>query len=335
MKILFNLVNCGLGNNGGSYNIIKSANTLVDLGHDVTIVDGGKNKNTWVELKAEHVVNKYPKSDVVICTGMKTLGNLYSFKSRLFVHWLRAFETWVEPEKTIIYNLEHSPTFKMVNSIGLQNKLKKYGIHSALIRAGNSFDEIYPLNIRKDNENIVIGGLYSQGEKRSGKRTEWIFKTVDYLKSRNYDVKLYMFGVDGHPQYKVDKYLYDPSIDEKNKLYNEIDIWLSPSCNEGLHVCPQEAMLTEAFVVGNNSKLSGTQDYLNNKTGIVSENDLGYFIGSVEASIKNPKLRNEISKNGRQKILSLGSREDNMKNLISLLEDLLNDRYYNDSNPKT
>ena len=47
MKILFNAISSGLGNNGGSNTCILSANTLTDLGHDVTILDSGKNKNDW------------------------------------------------------------------------------------------------------------------------------------------------------------------------------------------------------------------------------------------------------------------------------------------------
>ena len=41
MRITFNLINCGLGNNGGTQTIVRSANTLRELGHDVFIIDPG------------------------------------------------------------------------------------------------------------------------------------------------------------------------------------------------------------------------------------------------------------------------------------------------------
>ena len=58
MRILFNSVNCGLGNNGGSSTIVHSANTLIELGHDVKIIDSMRNQFTWFELKAKHIVLK-------------------------------------------------------------------------------------------------------------------------------------------------------------------------------------------------------------------------------------------------------------------------------------
>ena len=67
MRIVFDLRKVGLGNNGGSFTLIKSGNTLVDMGHDVTFVDSGKNQHTWVPLKANHKVvrqkAKLPKND--------------------------------------------------------------------------------------------------------------------------------------------------------------------------------------------------------------------------------------------------------------------------------
>ena len=75
MKIVFNVVNCGLGNNGGSHTIVQSANTLQHLGHDVTILDSGKNKYNWSKLNVKHLIGKIEDvkdSDVIIGTGVKT-----------------------------------------------------------------------------------------------------------------------------------------------------------------------------------------------------------------------------------------------------------------------
>ena len=48
MRILFECRNCGLGNNGGTSTIIKSANALVNLGHEVTLIDDQK-KSTYMD----------------------------------------------------------------------------------------------------------------------------------------------------------------------------------------------------------------------------------------------------------------------------------------------
>ena len=77
MRIVFNLLNTGLGNNGGSLTLIKSANMLKKMKHDVTVVDSGRNKNTWVALEAKHEIipdhTRIPYADVIIATGIKSV----------------------------------------------------------------------------------------------------------------------------------------------------------------------------------------------------------------------------------------------------------------------
>lgn len=326
MKISFNLISCGLGNNGGSTTIIKSANTLHELGHEVTIVDSGKNKHTWNEIKCNHLIikdlNDFPSGDVVIATGFRTVDSTVELDDRCGkkYHYIRSFENYHCNEKEII-SVFKAPTIKIVNSICLQRKLLEYGEPSTIIRPGYDFNEIFPLNIRKNNECVIIGGLYNEGSKRSTKRTEWVFGTYDYLKNQGCNVKLYMFGTDGTPSRKIDKYLKDPTIIEKNKLYNEVDIWLSPSSLEGLHIVPAEAMLTECACVGTDADQSGTEDYLIHcETGLVSNNTFSSFINHVEVLVNNRLTRIAFGEAGRQMVKSLGTREDNMKKLIRLLE---------------
>ena len=73
MRIIFDLRRVGLGDNGGSSTIVNSANTLVDLGHDVVVFDSIKNQHTWTPLKAEHIITgknrKIPDADFIIATG--------------------------------------------------------------------------------------------------------------------------------------------------------------------------------------------------------------------------------------------------------------------------
>jgi hypothetical protein len=112
---------------------------------------------------------------------------------------------------------------------------------------------------------------------------------------------------------------------EKNKLYNEIDIWLAPTELEGLHIPPQEIMLTEGCVLGTNAGMSGTQDYLeNNKTGSVSNNTFTNFLEKTHELIKNKELRIKLGIEGRKKIIELGNREDNMKKMLELFNEIIN-----------
>jgi len=324
MKIVFNLINVGLGNNGGSSTLVQSANTLQDLGADVIIIDSSKSNYTWNKIKVPFRrvsdVNDID-GDVIIATGINSVSSTNKSKIKNKFNFLRGWETWNHPEDKFVKILKESSTKKIVNSIGLQSKLKKFGIDSKIIMPGYNFDEIYPINIRKKNEKIVLGGLYNQGAKRSKKRTSWIFESYKILK-QTYKIELYMFGSDGVPSQHLDKYLKNPNMKDKNELYNKVNIWLSTSELEGLHITPAEAMLTGCCVVGNNSELCGTRDYLiDGETGLVSLNNFDSFVEKIKTLIEDKNLRKKLGKQGRQKILSLGNRKDNMLRMIDLLKE--------------
>jgi glycosyltransferase involved in cell wall biosynthesis len=324
MRIVFNVMGVGLGNNGGSHSIVKSANILQDLGHRVLIVDTGASKYTWGEVKVPHVKIKNINdiyADVLIGTGAGSIEHTNNSKIRKKYLWFRGWEVWNTPEDNLIKILKESQTIKLVNSIGLQKKLNNYGIKSFIVRPGHDFDEIFPLDIRNQNTKIIIGGLYNEGKKRSKKRTDWIFNCYNILKAK-YDIELMMFGSDGTPIQYVDKYFKNPDIKLKNTIYNKIDIWLATSELEGLHITPAEAMLTECAIVGNNSELSGTEDYLiDNETGMVSENNFKNFLACIEILIKHKTIRKEFGKAGREKILNMGDRKINMLKFLEFLED--------------
>jgi glycosyltransferase involved in cell wall biosynthesis len=322
-------MNVGAENNGGSHTLIQSANTLNELGENVVIVDSGNPTYTWDKIKVPYIktnnINQI-KSDIIIGTGIKSIPSTNSSKIKNKYIWIRGWETWNTPEPNLVKILKESKAKKIVNSICLKNKLQQYGIESLIFRPGHNFEEIFPLNIRENNKSIILGGLHNQGKKRSKKRTNWILDCYNILKEK-YNIKLWMFGSDGTPSTFLDKYFKNPDIKTKNKIYNNIDIWLSTSELEGLHIAPAEAMLTECCVCGNCSKMSGTQDYLiNNETGLISSRDNFYsFLDNVEKLVKDKELRNKLGIVGREKVLSLGNRKENMLKLITFFKGDIND----------
>jgi glycosyltransferase involved in cell wall biosynthesis len=326
MRVLFNVYDVGLGNNGGSSTLVKSANELVELGIEVKVVSSCSNQYTWNKLLAEHVIvksiSKFPRADVVIATGMKSIESTIRCLSPVKVHWIRGFETWIYSENKLIRLLKESNTVKIVNSICLERKLRKYNIVSFIIRPGYDLEDYYPKNLR--NDKIILGGVYNEGNKRKTKRTEWIFQCLYALLKKHKNIKLWMYGAEGNPKGSlISFYKKDASEEDKNYIYNNVSIWLSPSCLEGLHMPPAEAGLTECCVVGTEAEMNGTQDYLtHNLTGIVSENNLKSFIEAVDYCILNKEVRNKLGKELRTKIVSLGDRKNNMSKLLELLTTL-------------
>lgn len=331
MRITFDLRKVGLGNNGGSFTLVKSGNTLVDMGHDIIFVDSGKNQHTWVPLKAKHKVVRQkaqlPNADFIIATGYKSVDETITSPPRAGkqCHWIRGWETWQYPEETIVKKILKAPTIKLVNGMGLQKKLESFGFESYLIRPGYDFDKIKAKNIREKHDQVILGGLNKQGRHANSKRTAWILETAKALK-RKYGkkIELWMFGMDKLPSTTVvDNYLNNPPIEKKNALYNMVDIWLAPSMLEGLHMPPAEAMITECPVVGTNAEMSGTMDYLEDGvTGIVTQNDVFSFIKGVEKLVLDKKLRRQLGRNARVKILGIGNRVNNMEILIDLFTQL-------------
>ena len=258
-----------------------------------------------------------PDADFIIATGYKSVAPTIRAPGRLGhkVHYIRAWELWQMPEKKIVSNILRAPTIKIVNSICLQRKLKKFGIDSHIIRPGNDFEDLYPMNIRGDKK-IILGGLYHTRHKT--KRSDWVIKTARILKEKYNNIELYMFGTNKDPKnIVIDKYVSQPNIIEKNKFFNKLDIFLSPSKLEGLHLVPQEAMMTGCPVVGTNADMSGTEDYLiHNYNGLVARNDFQSFSTNVEKLVIDENLRSKLGTNTRKIMKSLGDRETNMRKLI-------------------
>lgn len=332
MKIIFDLRNTGLGNQGGSATLVNCANTLFQLGHGVYVVDSMKNQHTWTPLLARHLIIKksyqLPSADVIIATGYKSVKatvNAPTDCGEKF-HYIRAWETWQMPEQAIVKNILQQPTIKIVNSIGLQKKLKSYNIDSKIIRPGYDFGDFYP-EIKKTSPpiSIILGGVYRTGKFAYIKRTDWILKAATRIKKKRKDVELWMFGTEPNPKHSViDKYFRSPSKEDKQYFYNMVDIFLAPTKQEGLHIPPAEAMLTECSVVGTNAELSGMQDYLiHEQTGLVSDNNFQSFSINVERLVINKNLRRKLGISGRLKILDIGDRETNMKKMVEFLGEYL------------
>lgn len=331
MKILFDTHGCPLANNGGSSTIVKSANTLVDLRHDVTIIANARNQHDWTPLKANYTIcndiNKVPAADVVIATGFVTARHVdkLPYKCGKKFHWIRAWETWqIGDDQDIKKIVLDAPTIKLVNGVQLQRKLKSMGSDSIIVRPGYDYDLLYPTNQRDTNGNIIIGGLYRSGYHGKRKRTDWIFKAVNALKKKGYKISLWMFGdeiVENKTGVEINKYILKPPSETKNFFYNKIYIWLAPTQSEGLHMPAAEAMLTGCPVVGTEAPLSGMEDYLeHNITGLVSKNNIESFIKNAEQLIKHKILRRKLGVAGRDRILELGDRKSNMRKLVGVLK---------------
>lgn len=329
MRILFDLRNVGLGNNGGSRTIVRSANTIKNLGYDVKIIDSSKPSYTWDKIDVPHLVVKtskeVPDADAIIATGVGSVPTtLLAPESSGKKFWyIRGWETWnVNEQKLINYILNPSMT-NIVNGLCLQEKLNSYKVKSHLIRPGYDFDEVFFTNNRKNNDRITLGGLLNFGNKRKTKRSEWIMSVYYNLVKEGYPINIEVYGCEKHPMGCINNYFHNPTIEQKNRIYNDVDIWLSPTSLEGLHIAAAEAMLTQCCVIGTSAPMSGTKDYLiNGKTGLITGDYFISFYNCVKSILDKKDVREELGKAGMEKVKSLGSREENMLKFVNLIENL-------------
>lgn len=334
MRIIFDLRRVGLGNNGGSLTLIKSGNALLEMGHDVYFIDSFRNQHTWNKLNATHIIannhSQIPDADIIIATGYKSVATTVAAPERCGIkaHWIRGWETWQMSEQEIVKKILGAPTLKLVNSFCLQNKLKKFNTDSTIIRPGYDYDEIYPLPQTEEWKNkgvIVLGGLYTEGKHEQIKRPGWIYSVVETLNKKYGNVKLAMFGQPKMVKNKnVRIYYSNPTMEEKLKFYNMIDIWLAPASQEGLHMPPAEAMMAECPVIATNAEMSGTQDYMTDcGTGYVSENNLESFLEYTEKLYLDPDSQRQMGIIARNKIRELGNRKENMRNFVNFISGII------------
>lgn len=263
MRILFNASKCGLGNNGGSRTIIKSAEALDRLGHEAIV---------WANINQyskEHKACIFNDSDIITTDDFDTIINVsaWEIKETLAIDhpnkywWLRLWEDYVNGVNIAEY-VKKIPM--IVNSKGLQDKLWSYGIKSELIYQGIDVDFWRRKEYTITEDKPVIGFL-AHNKKR--KRFNDAIRIIDELESKFY---YYAIGESRNIDNSIRQILSARSVplveslDEirMRRFYSQCDIWLQTSESEGLSNMPMEAALCGCLIVANSKEgLSGCDDY--------------------------------------------------------------------------
>lgn len=308
MKLAFNTINSGLANGGGSRTVILCSQTLEKLGHRCDII-GVDDRFTWFEHKP--IIPYFPSDlDVIIATACTTVVTTLSSNVRAKAWYIRGHESWVYNEEEL-KQLYNAGLFNIVNSKGLKQKLAACGANSVVVYPG--IDSFWvDRNLRPKNK-IRIGCLY---QKKPTKRWNDFAELAKILGTEEYE---YVgFG----DKMRSDEFLVDfkfnPPLDELIDFYSSCHIWFAPTELEGLFNVSIEAALCGCLIVCSDAPMNGMGfDYaFNDNTAMV------YEVRNIEHAaklIRNPnwdvidRMDNHLRNN-------IGSREKNMKKMISLLE---------------
>jgi len=304
MRIIFNLYNTGLGNNGGTRTVIKCGEILADLGHEVIMYTNVSSRYTWGNIKKVKILvdDKPPKCDIVIATGYHSVENTLRTNADKKYYYIRAYEQWNANEYKLLESYRKLNC--IVNSSWLYKYLKKNNIQSEIIHQGLDFNIFYiKKNITKKDR---MGAIYSERHKTK--------RHVDAISvSKMIKCQLKMLNKD----------LKNPSEEELNIWYNKIKVWFAPTELEGLHNPPMEACLAGCALVCTDHNRSGMSDYaIHNKTALVyPARDLKAAGSFVRQLLDDNDLRLRLNKNMVERlVVKIGSRKENMKKLIEYIK---------------
>jgi hypothetical protein len=303
VKILFNASGCGLANNGGSKTIIKSAETLKVMGHNVAIW-APTNHYTWHKPDVEiGLLVKYNRKyicyyETIINVSVWDVDSTLKMPIDNKVWWLRGYEKWVRGEDWLISQIKkfvNAGGKMIVNSSWLIGQLKeKCGVDSELCFAGLDLD------FWERNLDIDGGAIGSIGRSKHMTKNYGLCKTMD----RSFPNRTWQY---------IDGCLNN---DQLYRFYNNCDIWFAPTALEGFHQCPAEANLCGCLVVCNREDSNGMGDYATDETAM--RYDYRDGPGAILMCIINSDF-DKVEKMQEVLKTKIGNRETNMKKFVEMI----------------
>lgn len=312
MKIVFNGLRSGLGNNGGTRTILKSAQVLEALGHQCEIASVVDNF-TWFDHKK--IINCLPSDfDVVINIAAVDYGLTKNCNIKKKYAWWRLKESYSMSEASLVNCFLDETVHNIVNSKGLQYELSKYGADSQVVYQGIDFGLWKDKSLRTFSK-LRIGCLFSNKDR---KRWRDFVRLHSLLGDKDYEYVA--FGAEYNEDDFLSTYLLHPTHSTLVDFYSTCDVWFAPTVDEGLHNPPMEAALCGAKLVCSDCKSNGmVLDYATNDTAII------YPQGEIEYAaslIDNPEVIYDeyLIRNMYFKLRNMiGTRENNMKRFLAIL----------------
>jgi hypothetical protein len=299
MIIAFNLNKVGLSNNGGCRTIIKCAETLSGLGHEVYLFSP-TNRYNWHQIRVP-VVKSLPKCDVLVATGYRSCADTLRRKAKAKLYYIRGFETWIAPKAKLVESYRSLPC--VVNSRWLQEYLNSKGVDAHLVYPGLDFETFYE---EPDSKRKFLGALFHTRHKT--KRHKDAMQIAERLGR-----KLVMLNRD----------IRNPNPRKLRRFYNSIDVWISPSELEGLHNCPMEAALCGAAIVATDHPRSGVADYaIDNETALLyPARDIKTACSKVNNLLTDAHLKASLKSSMTARLESvIGDRKHNMQSFVRIME---------------
>lgn len=349
MKICFVLPKFTRQPIGGYKIVFEYANRLQQRGHDIAILflneDALKqfhvpgfvrtmaaNYITSVEPKWFPLSEKIRKissleknfmasienSDAVFATGIQTVEFVRShFESAKKLYLIQGYENWGVTEEYL-----HSTYRCGFVNIAVSNWLKeivdRYADTETILLKNPIDTEIYQCSAAQNERKEHTIGLLYHTEKIKG--VEYALDAIKKLKARYPDLTVKMFGMfpqsENLPEW-ID-YKRGATQNETVEIYNQVQVFLCASVEEGYGLTGLEAMACGACLVSTAYK--GVLEYARNGYNALLSpvKDVDALVANVSKAFEHPKIREELVKNGVESV-----KEYSWEGLIDTLETVI------------
>jgi len=285
----------GLAPNGGTQTILRSADTLRKLGHEVNVV-APVDRFKWFEHPKP--LKKIPEdTDVCVAISISDVDLLMKEapKTAKLAYWARPIEFWQFEKKKAISILKrfkrHGKIF--TNSTWQVDYMDAYGIKSEVIYNGIDFDKWKELGLKRE----AIGCLKHAHERKRYRDCKHLIKKIKWR-------EFLKLGSKKHKNIVGNKLM---------KFYNKCNIWFAPTELEGFHNVPAEANLCGCLIIGSSCYRNGMGDYLGKNTGMVYDS-----LDEAIDMIKKPDY-SKVPKMQEVLVNKIGTRKKNMEKLVECL----------------
>jgi|GEM_PF-1405127 glycosyltransferase involved in cell wall biosynthesis len=322
-----NFLNCGYRNCGGCLQLVKCANILTDLGHEVFLTYTASFSFDLTEVRAKRVYSPHlrpdevPDADAVMCSTWymaRRVADLPASKGAKFAY-LQDFENWSGTSEDIL-----SCWRLPVHLVAVANYLRDAAAQhtskrAAVLPYGIDFERFHPEGKTPPSpQRLVLGGLYNS---MARKRFDDLVAVALGLREQGVPVELRLFGAEPGPVLPLPAvYLRQPKPEDLRAMMSACHVWLAMSEQEGLHIPPMEAMACGAVPVV--TEIGGMRDYcLDGRTGFqVPVGGVAEAVARVRELWGDPARWERMSAAALAHIRAMGSERENAARLAELFQ---------------
>lgn len=350
MKICFVLPEFSRTAIGGYKMVYEYANRLQDMGYKVAIVSLNTDKlkqfhfPEFIRRIAVNIINKQQPewftlndgimnisgeernylekvndSDFVFATGIQTVEAVKNnFENSKKLYFIQGYENWKVTEeylhKTYNYGFRN-----IVVSNWLKEVVDKYSSVPAVLLKNPIDTNIYKMvNSQISRPNHTIGLLYHTNEVKGVK---YAMEAIYKLKEKYSDLTVEMFGVYAKPDDLPDWINYKKSASQQEtvEIYNNVQVFLCATIEEGYGLTGLEAMACGACLVSTSYK--GVLEYATNGYNAMLSpvKDVDSLVNNVSFLFENDEKRIELTRNGVESVKDY-SWNNAMKKLCELMD---------------